>query len=114
MTNVAWREGITKTIGFTIAATGALRKALQAARPTRLAPIANVEISTPPEFTGDIIGSINQRRGRIEHMEELSPQVSHIKAQVPIERMFGYSTELRSMSQGRAAFQMTFSHYDVG
>jgi elongation factor G len=111
--NVGWREGMTKTVGYSIAAAGALRKALQAANPARLAPIANVEVATPPEYTGDIIGSLNQRRGRIENMEEISPQVSHIKAQVPIERMFGYSTELRSMSQGRASFQMTFSHYDI-
>jgi len=113
VTHVGWKDGITKPVGFTIAASGALRKAMQAAQPARLAPIANVEITTPPEFTGDVIGSINQRRGRVEHMEELSSQVSHIKAQVPIERMFGYSTELRSMSHGRAGFQMTFSHYDI-
>jgi elongation factor G len=112
--HVGWKEGITKTVGYTIAASTVLRKAMQAAKPTRLAPIANVEVATPPEYTGDIIGSLNQRRGRIEHMEEISSQVSHIKAQVPIERMFGYSTELRSMSQGRASFQMTFSHYDIG
>jgi len=111
--HVGWREGTNKTVGYSIAASGALRKALQNANPARLAPIANVEVATPPEYTGDIIGSLNQRRGRIENMEEISPQVSHIKAQVPIERMFGYSTELRSMSQGRASFQMTFSHYDI-
>jgi len=113
VSHVAWREGLKNLVGYTIAASGALRKALQDAKPARLAPIANVEVSTPPEYTGDVIGSLNQRRGRIENMEEISPQVSHIKAQVPIERMFGYSTELRSMSQGRAAFQMTFSHYDI-
>jgi len=113
ITHVGWKEGINKPVGATIAASGALRKAMQAAKPARLAPIANVEVSTPPEYTGDVIGSINQRRGQIENMEEITPQVSHIKALVPIERMFGYSTELRSMSQGRASFQMTFSHYDI-
>jgi elongation factor G len=110
---LGWRDGITKLVGFTIAASTALRKAMAAAKPARLAPIADVEVTTPPDYTGDVIGSINQRRGRIEAMEEVTPQVSHIKAQVPIERMFGYSTELRSMSQGRASFQMTFSHYDI-
>jgi len=113
VTHVGWREGINKPVGATIAVSGALRKAMQAAKPARLAPIANVEVTTPPEYTGDVIGSINQRRGSIEHMEEVTPQVSHIKALVPIGRRFGYSTELRSMSQGRAAFQMTFSHYDI-
>ncbi|MFO0744836.1 MAG: elongation factor G [Myxococcota bacterium] len=114
VSHVAWREGLkANLVGYTIAASGALRKAMLDAKPARLAPIANVEVSTPPEYTGDVIGSLNQRRGRIENMEEISPQVSHIKAQVPIERMFGYSTEIRSLTQGRASFQMTFSHYDI-
>jgi len=113
VSHVSWREGLKNLVGYTIAASTALRRAMQDGKAARLAPIANVEVSTPPEFTGDIIGSLNQRRGRIEHMEEISPQVSQIKAQVPIERMFGYSTEMRSLTQGRASFQMTFSHYDI-
>ncbi|MFT7583115.1 MAG: elongation factor G [Myxococcota bacterium] len=83
------------------------------AKPTLLSPIANVEVSTPPDHMGDVIGSINQRRGQIDNMEESSPQLSIIKASVPMEKMFGYTTELRSLSQGRASFTMTFSHYDV-
>jgi len=113
VSHVGYRDGTTKPIGYTLAASQALRSALQQASPTRMAPIANVEISTPSEHTGEIIGSINQRRGRIEAMEELSPHMSSIKAQVPIERMFGYATELRSLSQGRASFSMTLSHYDI-
>ena len=111
--HVGWRDGTTKVVGYSIAASAALRKAMQDAKPARLAPIANVEVSMPPEYVGDVIGSLNQRRGRIEHMEELSTSASVVKAQVPIERMFGYSTELRSLSQGRASFTMTFSHYDI-
>ena len=113
LTKVGWREGISKLIGCSIAASAAIRRALTAAKPVLLAPIANVEISTPPEFAGEIIGSLNQRRGRIEHMEELSPQLSTLKATCPIDRLFGYTTELRSLSQGRASFTMTFSHYDI-
>ena len=60
-----------------------------------------------------IIGSINQRRGRVENMEERTVQQSVIRATVPMERMFGYATELRSLTQGRASFTMTFSHYDI-
>ncbi|MCB9735645.1 MAG: elongation factor G [Deltaproteobacteria bacterium] len=113
VTGVGWKDGASKPIGYTIAASGALRKAMAQATPVRLSPIANVEISTPPEHTGDVIGSINQRRGRIEHMEEVTPQTSVIKVMAPIEAMFGYTTELRSLTQGRASFTMTFSHYDV-
>jgi elongation factor G len=113
VSHVGHRDGITKLVGYTIAASQALRKAMQQAGPARLAPIANVEISTPSEHAGEIIGSINQRRGTIEGMEENSPLMSTIRALVPIERMFGYATELRSLTQGRASFSMTLSHYDI-
>jgi len=113
VTRVGWRDGASKPIGYTIAGSSALRKAMTQASPALLAPIGDVEISTPPEHTGEVIGSLNQRRGRIENMEELSPQLSLIRAQVAIERMFGYTTELRSLTQGRASFTMTFSHFDV-
>ncbi len=106
------REGVTKPVGYTIAASTAMRRAMREATAVLLSPIGNVEVATPPEYTGEIIGSINQRRGRIESMEETSPQLSTIKASVAIEQMFGYATELRSLSQGRASFTMTFSHYD--
>ncbi|MCB9729661.1 MAG: elongation factor G [Deltaproteobacteria bacterium] len=109
---VGFREGLNKPFAYTIATSTALRDALRDAHPLRLSPIGDCEISSPPEFVGEIIGSINQRRGRIEHMEERSPQVSVIKASVPIEQMFGYATELRSLTQGRASFTMRFSHYD--
>ncbi|PKN58568.1 MAG: elongation factor G [Deltaproteobacteria bacterium HGW-Deltaproteobacteria-14] len=113
VTNVGWKDGMTKVIGWSIAASQAMRKALSAAKPVLLVPIANVEISTPPEHTGEIIGSLNQRRGRVESMEEVSRSHTTIKAIAPIDRLFGYTTELRSLSQGRASFTMTFSHYDV-
>ena len=92
---------------------GALRHAGAFNRAVLLVPIADVEISTPPEHTGEIIGSLNQRRGRVESMEEVSRSHTTIKAIAPIDKLFGYTTELRSLSQGRASFTMTFSHYDV-
>ncbi|MFT7583478.1 MAG: elongation factor G, partial [Myxococcota bacterium] len=67
--DVGWRDGATKPVGYTIAASGALRKAMTDAKPTLLSPIANVEVSTPPDHMGDVIGSINQRRGQIDNME---------------------------------------------
>lgn len=106
------RDGLDNFVGYTVAASTAMRAALGAADPVRLSPIADVEISTPPDHTGEIIGSINQRRGRVDNMEERSPVLSAIKASVPMEQMFGYSTELRSLTQGRASFSMRFSHYD--
>jgi elongation factor G len=112
--SVGRREGLANKIGYGIATSTALRKAMQAASPMLLVPIANVEISTPPETTGDVISSISQRKGRIESMEEVGPQLCVVKASVPMDKMFGYATEVRSLSQGRASFVMTFSHYDQG
>jgi elongation factor G len=100
-------------VGYTIAVSTAVRGALEAASPVMLAPVANVEITTPTEFTGDCISSINQRRGRIDAIEERSTTGSVVMASVSMEQMFGYATELRSLTQGRASFTMTFSHYDA-
>jgi elongation factor G len=106
------KDGASNPVGYAIAASGALRKALLGASPALLTPVAKVEVSTPPERTGDVIGSLNQRRGRIEAMQEHSAVLTVIKATVAMERMFGYATELRSLSQGRASFTLAFSHYD--
>lgn len=103
---------LTNLIGYTVAASTAMRAALKAATPVRLSPVGDVEVTMPPEHTGDVISSLTIRRGKIETMEELSPLVSLVKASVPMERMFGYATEVRSLTQGRAQFSMTFSHYD--
>jgi elongation factor G len=110
--SIGRREGLTTKVGYTVATSTSLRKAMSEAKPILLSPIADVEISTPPESTGDIISSISQRRGRIESMAEIGPQLSVVRASVPMESMFGYATEVRSLSQGRASFVMTFSHYD--
>jgi len=113
ITRVDFKESLSKPLGFTIAAANAVREAMRSANAVLLSPVANVQVSGPPSFTGEVIGSINQRRGRVENMEERSAQRSVITATVPMERMFGYATELRSLTQGRASFTMTFSHYDV-
>ena len=113
VTRADFKDGLSRPLGFTIAAANAVREAMGNANAVRLSPVANVQVSAPPSFTGEVIGSINQRRGRVENMEERSVQQSVITATVPMERMFGYTTELRSLTQGRASFTMTFSHYDV-
>jgi elongation factor G len=74
-------------------------------------PIMSVEVTTPEEYMGDVIGDLNSRRGRIEGMgQRADAQV--INAMVPLSEMFGYSTDLRSNTQGRAIYSMTFDHYN--
>jgi elongation factor G len=98
-------------MAFKICASQAFKEAVQKARPVLLEPIMKVEVVVPIDFMGDIIGDLNSRRGKIKGMEERSgAQV--INADVPLSEMFGYSTTLRSMSQGRATYTMQFSHYE--
>ncbi len=105
------REGETTPIGCRIAAATAFRDGIRKADPVLLDPIMLVDVITPPEYTGEVIGDINARRGEIQ---EISPKgiVSGIKAKVPLKAMFGYSTDLRSATQGRAIFTMQFLSYD--
>ena len=85
---------------------------MQKARPVILEPIMDVDIAVPDEFMGDITGSLNSRRGRVMGME---PQdgVETIKAKVPLEEMYKYVNELKSITGGRGTYTMTFSHYEV-
>jgi len=107
----AIREGETTPLGCRIAAATAFREGCQKGEPVLLDPIMQVDIITPPEFMGEVIGDINVRRGEIQ---EISPKgtISEIKARVPLKAMFGYSTDLRSATQGRAMFTMHFLAYD--
>jgi elongation factor G len=75
-----------------------------------LEPVFAVEVVTPEEFMGDVIGDLNRRRGRVEGMEPRG-NAQVIKARVPLAEMFGYATDLRTMSQGRATYTMQFLHY---
>jgi elongation factor G len=99
-------------IAFKIAASMGFQEALKAARPVLLEPIMRVEVVTPEQFMGDVTGSLNAKRGQIEGVEERG-LARVIKAKVPLAEMFGYTTALRSMSQGRASFTMEFDHYEV-
>jgi elongation factor G len=80
------------------------------AKPVILEPIMKVEVVTPEDYMGDVIGDLNRRRGQIQGMED-TPAGKTVSAEVPLSEMFGYATTVRSMSQGRATFTMEFSKY---
>ena len=96
---------------FKIAGSIAFKEALRRSKPKLLEPMMAVEVTTPEDYLGDVMGNLNSRRGRIESMTPLG-NAQVVKALVPLSQMFGYSTELRSMSQGRAEFHMDFDRYE--
>jgi len=101
-----------KDIAFQIAARHAFKEACQKAKPVILEPIMEVDVIIPDEYMGDITGSLNQRRGRIMGVEP-GEGVQTIKAQVPLEEMYKYVNELKSITAGRGTYTMRFSHYEV-
>jgi elongation factor G len=106
----SYHEVDSSEMAFKIAASMALKEGVRRGQPVILEPIMRVEVVTPEEFTGDVIGDLNARRGRIEGMEiRAGSQV--VRALVPLATMFGYATDLRSMTQGRATYTMEFDHY---
>ena len=108
----SYHEVDSSEIAFKISGSQAFQDAAKRARPALLEPIMKVEVVTPEEFMGDVNGSINAKRGTIESMDERG-DAKVITAKVPLSELFGYTTELRSMSQGRANATMEFSHYAV-
>jgi elongation factor G len=96
---------------FKIAGSMAFKEGMKRARPKLLEPVMSVEVVTPDEYLGDVIGNLNGRRGRVEHLEPVGGSQS-IRASVPLAEMFGYATDLRSMTQGRATFTMQFDRYE--
>jgi elongation factor G len=111
VTGGSFREGESSAQGYKIAASTAFRDGCNLAEPVMLEPIMMVDIITPSEFMGDVIGDINARKGEIQSINPKGT-ISEIKAKVPLKAMFGYSTDLRSSTQGRAIFSMIFSEYD--
>jgi len=99
------------SLSFEICARQAFRAACAKAKPILLEPVMNVEVVTPDEYMGDIIGDLNKRRGQVEGMESKAG-ARVIKAKVPLAEMFGYVTALRTISSGRATSSMQFSHYE--
>jgi len=99
-------------IAFKIAGSLAFKEAMKLARPALLEPIMHVEVYAPDQYSGDLLGDLSSRRGRIAGSEVRGHGVV-IKAQVPLAEMLSYATDLTSMTQARASYSMEFSHYDV-
>jgi elongation factor G len=97
-------------IAFKIAGSMAFKEAVKRARPVLLEPIMKVEVVTPEDFMGNVIGDLNRRRGMVQGMDD-SPTGKVIRVEVPLAEMFGYATDLRSGTEGRATYSMEFSHY---
>ena len=96
---------------FKIAGSMAFKEGMKRAKPKLLEPVMSVEVVTPEEYLGDVIGNLNSRRGRVVELEPVGGSQS-IRASVPLAEMFGYATDLRSMTQGRATFSMQFDRYE--
>ena len=107
----SYHEVDSSELAFKIAASIAFKEGAKKANPVLLEPIMEVEVTTPEEFMGDVIGDLNRRRGRVQGMEARG-NAQVIRALVPLAEMFGYATDLRSMTQGRATYIMKFSHYE--
>ncbi len=106
----SYHEVDSSQIAFEMAASMAFKDGMRKANPVLLEPMMAVEVETPEDYMGDVMGDLNRRRGIIQGMEDI-PTGKVIKAEVPLAEMFGYSTDLRSMTQGRATYSMEFKHY---
>lgn len=106
----SYHEVDSSEMAFKIAGSMAFREAAKKAEPVLLEPIMGIEVVTPEEYMGDVIGDLSSRRGKIQNIEKRG-SVQVIRAQAPLSEMFGYATDLRSKTQGRATYTMQFSHY---
>ena len=107
----SFHEVDSSEMAFKVAGSMALRNAVEQAGPTLLEPMQKVEIVTPDEYLGDVMGDVSSRRGRIEQMSQREG-VQVVDAYIPLSEMFGYATDLRSKTQGRATYSMQFDHYE--
>jgi elongation factor G len=96
---------------FKMAASIAFKDGMRKASPALLEPMMAVEVETPEEFMGNVMGDLSGRRGMVQGMDDLVGGIKVVKAEVPLAEMFGYSTQLRSLTQGRATYSMEFKHY---
>ncbi len=107
-----YNEESASYMAYKIAAINAFRQACKEALPTILEPVFQLEVLSPDDFTGAVVGDLNSRRGKVQNMEPRG-NIQAVRAEVPLAEMFGYATDLRSFTQGRGSFNMEFSHYDV-
>ena len=106
-----YRESLGTELAFKVSASMAVKEALRSGQPYLLDPVMKVEVFVPETFMGDVIGDLNARSGKVESIDHRMG-IQAITASVPLARMFGYSTALRSATQGRGTFSMHFSHFD--
>ena len=111
LTDGKYHDTDSSEIAFKVAGSLALKEAARRAKPVLLEPVFAVEVVTPEEYMGDVIGDLNRRRGHVHHMEPRG-NAQVITAQVPLSEMFGYATDVRSMTQGRATYTMQFDKYE--
>ncbi|MGD0284094.1 MAG: elongation factor G, partial [Candidatus Saccharimonadales bacterium] len=108
----SYHEVDSSELAFKIAGSMALKTGVENSKPVLLEPIMKLVVVTPENFMGDVIGDINSKRGRIESMDDLNAGIKEIAAFVPLGEMFGYTTNLRSMTQGRASSTMELAYYN--
>ena len=107
----SYHEVDSSEAAFKIAGSMAIKEALRRSNPVLLEPVMAVEVVTPEQYMGDVMGNLSSRRGKIEGMEDRK-NAKAIRARVPLGEMFGYATDLRSATQGRAVYTMQFSAYE--
>jgi elongation factor G len=107
-----WREGASKPFAYKVAVADAVRDAATRAGPILLQPIMRVEVVLPAEYLGEVLGSLDRRQGSVLDVADRGEAVKVIEGEAPLRRMFGYATELRSITQGRAVFTMRFDRFD--
>jgi elongation factor G len=107
----SYHEVDSSEMAFKIAASMALKQGVLKGDPIILEPIMSVEVTVPEEFLGDVLGDLNSRRAHIVGMEAMDG-IQIVRAMVPLAEMFGYATDLRSMTQGRGVYSMEFDHYE--
>jgi len=106
----SYHEVDSSEMAFKIAGSMGFKEGARKAKPVLLEPIMKVEVVTPEEYMGDVMGDLNRRRGIVQGMED-GPSGKIVKAEVPLGEMFGYATDLRSATQGRASYSMEFAKY---
>ncbi len=111
LTDGAYHDVDSSELAFKIAGSMVFKEAARKADPALLEPVMAVEVVTPEDYLGDVMGDLNSRRGRVEGLEPRG-NAQAIRARVPLATMFGYATDLRSTTQGRATFTMQFDRYE--
>jgi elongation factor G len=112
LTGASWREGASRPFAYKVAVADAVRDAATRAGPVILQPIMRTEVVLPAEYLGEVLGSLDRRRGWVLDVSDRGAAVKVIDGEAPLRRMFGYATELRSLTQGRAVFTMRFDRFD--